>query len=80
MHAGILHGPRRRPFAAKICSANAKAGCITRGVAMPSKISVAERIQRQALDFNVLLFGLKIRRLPERGHTGSIPLSGTRFK
>jgi hypothetical protein len=39
---------------------------------MPSKISVAERIQRQALDFNVFLFGLKIRRLPERGRTGSI--------
>jgi hypothetical protein len=44
---------------------------------MPSEISVAERIQRQAFDFTVLLFGLKIRRLPERGRTGSIPVSGT---
>lgn len=31
---------------------------------MPSKISVVERIQHQALDSTVLLFRLKTRRLP----------------
>jgi hypothetical protein len=61
MLVGILHGSDRRAFWGEFRSAKAETGRSARGVAMPSKISVAERIQRQVLDFTVLLFGLKIR-------------------
>jgi hypothetical protein len=68
MHKIMCHSP-------KVYSAKGESGRAARGVEGLRENPVAERISRQVLYSEALLFGLKTRRLPERGHTGLIPVS-----